>query len=199
MSEVKRQVIVARFDNRSEAQKALKALNKTIKSDNVELRQGALVTRAPDGILEIEKLNDNSLSKLGSDAVNLTTYVVAGSAKIVASTVRASFGLLTNGLGRAGQLAGSVMAVSANRARTFTGGDKPLRRIGGTLAPGAAAIMVVVDAAHADEVAAILNGGAPLVPANAAADISIDADAIAGAVAADDEDEAAPPLHDIPM
>jgi hypothetical protein len=142
------------------------------------LRQGALVTRAPDGILEIEKLNDNTLSKLASDAINLTTYVAVGSAKIVAGTVQASFGLLSSGLGRAGALAGSVMAVSANRARTFAGGDKPLRRIGGTLAPGAAAIMVVVDAAHADQVATILNGGAP--------------------VGAADDDTAAP-LHDLPM
>jgi uncharacterized membrane protein len=158
MSQPKRQVIVAQFENRSEAQKALKALHKSIKTQNVELQQGAIVTRAPDGILEIEKLNDNTLRQLASDAYNLTAFVTVGSVKIIASTVTASVGLLTSGLRRSAALAGSVAAVGANRARSFTGGDKPLRRIGGTLKPGAAAIMVVVDADHATEVAAVLNG-----------------------------------------
>jgi uncharacterized membrane protein len=157
--EAQRQVIVARFDNRGEAQKALKTLNKTLKTQNVELRQGALVTRAPDGILEIEKLNDNTLAHLATDAINLTTFVAVGSAKIVAGTVRASFGLLSSSFGRASALAGSVAAVTVNRARTFAGGDKPLRRIGGSLEPGAAAIMVVVDSAHAEQVAAVLSVG----------------------------------------
>ncbi len=159
MSGAERQVIVARFDNRSEAQKALKSLNKTMKSQNVELEQGALVTRAPDGILEIEKLNDNTLTTLVTDAFNLTAYVAVGAAKIVGSTFSASFGLLSSSFGRAGALVGSVAAVTVNRARTFAGGDKPLRRIGGTLEPGAAAIMVVVDTAHAEQVAAVLHGG----------------------------------------
>ena len=159
MSEAERQVIVARFDNRSEAQRALKTLNKTLKNQNVALDQGAVVTRAPDGILEIEKLNDNTLTNLVTDAVNLTTYVVVGSAKIVGGAVGESFGLLTSSFGRATALVGSMAAVTVNRARTFTGGDKPLRRIGGTLEPGAAAIMVVVDSAHAEQVAAVLNGG----------------------------------------
>ena len=159
MSEVERQVIVARFDNRSEAQRALKTLNKTLKNQNAALDQGALVTRAPDGILEIEKLNDNTLTNLVTDAFNLTTYVAVGSAKIVTNTIGASFGLLSSSFSRASALAGSVAAVTVNRARTFAGGDKPLRRIGGTLEPGAAAIMVVVDSAHAEQVAAVLNGG----------------------------------------
>jgi uncharacterized membrane protein len=157
MSEAQRQVIVARFDNPGEARKALKTLNKTLKKQNVDLQQGALVTRAPDGILEIEKLNDNSLGRLATDAVDLTAFVAMGSVKIMASTVRAGFGLLSSSFGRAAALAGSVAAVSVNRARTFTGGDKPLRRIGGSLEPGAAAIMVVVDAAHAEQVATVLN------------------------------------------
>jgi uncharacterized membrane protein len=167
MSEAERQVIVARFDNRSEAQRALKTLNKTLKNQNVALDQGALVTRAPDGILEIEKLNDNTLTNLVTDAFNLTTYVAVGSAKIVAGTLSASFGLLSSSFGRATALAGSVAAVTVNRARTFAGGDKPLRRIGGTLEPGAAAIMVVVDTAHAEQVAAVLNGGKTTPPAAA--------------------------------
>ena len=165
MSEAERQVIVARFDNRSEAQRALKTLNKTLKNQNVALDQGAVVTRAPDGILEIEKLNDNTLTNLVTDAFNLTTYVVVGSAKIVGGALGESFGLLTSSFGRASALVGSVAAVTVNRARTFTGGDKPLRRIGGTLEPGAAAIMVVVDSAHAEQVAAVLNGGKATPPA----------------------------------
>ena len=40
MSEAERQVIVARFDNRSEAQRALKTLNKTLKNQNTALDQG---------------------------------------------------------------------------------------------------------------------------------------------------------------
>ena len=164
MSEAERQVIVARFDNRSEAQRALKTLNKTLKNQNAAIDQGALVTRALDGILEIEKLNDNTLTNLVTDAFNLTTYVVVGSTKIVAGAVGASFGLLSSSFGRATALASSVAAVTVNRARTFAGGDKPLRRIGGTLEPGAAAVMVVVDSAHAEQVAAILNGGETTPP-----------------------------------
>jgi uncharacterized membrane protein len=184
MSQLKRQVIVAQYESRGEAQKALKALDKTVKTQNVELQQGAIVTRAPDGILEIQKLNDNTLRQLASDTVDLTTFVVVGSAKIVAGTVRASFGLLTSGFGRAAALAGSAAAVATNRARTFTGGDKPLRRIGGSLKPGGAAIMVVVDADHAEQVAAVLEAAKPKPSATAAE---------AGA-----EGEASSP-HDLPM
>ena len=76
-----------------------------------------LVTRVPDGILEIEKLNDNTLTNLVTDAFNLTTYVAVGSAKIVANTIGASFGLLSSSFGRATALASSVAAVTINRAR----------------------------------------------------------------------------------
>jgi uncharacterized membrane protein len=184
MTKSKRQVIVAQFENRSEAQKALKTLNKTIKNQNVELQQGALVTRAPDGILEIEKLNDNTLSQLTTDAFNLTTFVAMGSAKLVVSTVQAGFGLFGSSLRRGADLASSVAAVTVNRARSFTGGDKPLRRIGGSLKPGAAAIMVVVDADHADAVAAVLNGGPGKIESPAGAEPA--------------GDEPASP-HDLPM
>jgi uncharacterized membrane protein len=159
MAEPQRQVIVARFDNRNEAQKALKTLNKTLKTQNVELQQGALVTRAPDGILEIEKVGeDGSLRKLANDAAGLAAFLVMGSAKIVGGTVRASFGLLSSSVGKAGALAGAAAALTSDRARNLSGGDKPLRKIGGSLEPGASAVVVIVDVAHAEQVAAVLNG-----------------------------------------
>jgi uncharacterized membrane protein len=161
MAEPQRQVIVARFDDRGEAQKALKALNKTLKTQNVELQQGALVTRAPDGILEIEKLGeDSNLRKLTTDAANLTAFLAVGSAKIVGSAVTASFSLLSSSIGKAAALAGAAAALTSDRARSLTGGDKPLRKIGGSLEPGASAVVVVVDTAHAAKVAAVLNGPA---------------------------------------
>ncbi len=161
MAETQRQVIVVRFENRKEAQQALERLTQMLDAQHVDLQQGALLTRAADGVLEIEAVGESGVGKLVKDAASLTVFLAVGSVKIVAGTLRAGVGLVGSGIKRAAALTGAAVMLSANTTRNLTGGDKPLRKIGGGLEPGAAAVVVVVDAAYAEQAAAVLHFAQP--------------------------------------
>lgn len=159
MSQLKRQVIVAEFKDRKQAEHALNLINKELNGNKeaTALHQGAVVTRDEDGILEIVDVKGDSFKQLTTDAATLAWQLGAGSLRILTTAVTASVLLTVNSIGKAVNLAGSAAALSGDKMRSALNSDKPLRKIGSRLTPGSSALVVVVDADHVPDVTGVLN------------------------------------------
>ncbi len=157
MSELKRQVIVAEFKDRKQAEHALNLLNRELNKEGTALHQGAVVTRDADGILEIIDVKDDSFKQLTNDAATLAWQLGAGSVRILTTAITASIALTVSSIGKAVNLAGSAAELSGDKMRSAMGADRPLRKIGRKLAPGSSALVVVVDSDRIPEVAGVLN------------------------------------------
>ncbi len=142
MGKENNEIVVARFNSREEAQKALKRLEDVLEATGGTLAEGSLVTRKEDGEVDVVDLQDTDLRDIVAGAADLTFFIATGLAKIAFNTAVSGVALLMRGSGRLFDLASSVVTLPVKRfVRRFVP-VKSLANIALTLNPGAAAVVI---------------------------------------------------------
>ena len=86
MGKENNEIVVARFNSREEAQKALKRLEDVLEATGGTLAEGSLVTRKEDGEVDVVDLQDTDLRDIVAGAADLTFFIATGLAKIAFNT-----------------------------------------------------------------------------------------------------------------
>jgi uncharacterized membrane protein len=141
-------VVVAKFESKKQAQRALEQVEDVLKATDSKLDEGAFVARDTSGAVEVVDLKDTAMSDIIANAADLTLYLARGTAAIAFNVVISGVALLMEGTGRFASLAGSVATFPVKKlARLFSSTDS-LERFGIALEPGNAAVVIQVPEPH---------------------------------------------------
>lgn len=151
------QTIVATFTNIDAARDALGDLGGKDKG----VQRGSVLLRDQSGSVYVRELDERSLGEITRSGIDLGTFVIAGGLGILVEAAFSSINLLLRSTGRAADLAGTILKAPVRRVRDIFLSDPDVKGIGESLAPGASALVVDVDADKSAAVAArlIARGG----------------------------------------
>jgi len=75
--------VVAKFDERADAERALRALNRILRDEEKMIYQGAVVTRRDDGELRVSDMRDLGLADIIMDTADATLRIGLGGIGLV--------------------------------------------------------------------------------------------------------------------
>lgn len=159
MDTIEQQLIVATYSDPSAASQAVERLQHELPALGVDLPSGALLTRTPDGGLEIRSLRDaEGVSTILYNAGDVAFFLGLGAARIAFTSMRDAAALMLRGSGRLAALAGAVALLPLQKMRGTISSNEQFRRIGDQLETGDAAVVLVAssDLAENPSVQAVL-------------------------------------------
>lgn len=180
-------LIVAKFENKDQAEQALGQVEQVLRATGSKLDEGTLVARDTEGEVEVVDLKDTAMSDIIGNAADLTLYLAMGTVRIAFNTAVSGLALLVESTGRFASLMGSVALFPVKKiSRLFFSSDA-LERLGITLDPGNAAVVIQVAERHMATLHDALKtaGGEILGVTQLDAGLVDSAKTIAGAVAQD--------------
>jgi hypothetical protein len=155
--------IVVKFPSSSDAEKAMRTLNRTLRDEEKTIYQGALVSRKADGELRIRDISEVGLGSIAVDAADATLSIGMGGIGLLLGAATAGLKVLFDTARLAKVSAGQVMNL-ASETLTY-----PTRKLLGaweaapevlkatkSLDRGEIAIVVTADEKTARELAADL-------------------------------------------
>ncbi len=144
-------MIVAKFDDSRDAQRALREVKKTMRQQRVAVREGAVIRRDADGGLHISDVREIGLSDivrgttgltvdLGRGGINLSLRLLGGAVGLAVGATR----LALRGTWRAARFTGAVLATPGRKLSSYLELDKYMQTVGEDLEPGTAAMILVL-------------------------------------------------------
>jgi predicted flap endonuclease-1-like 5' DNA nuclease len=141
-------LIVAKFENQDQAEQALGQVEQVLKATGSKLDEGTLVARDAAGEVKVVDLKDTAMSDIIANAADLTLYLALGTVKIAFSTAVSGLALLMESTGRFASLLGSVALFPVKKISRLFFSTDALERLGITLDPGNAAVVIQVAERH---------------------------------------------------
>jgi uncharacterized membrane protein len=158
-------VIVAKFDDSRNAQRALREVKKVMSQQQIAVREGAVIVRDADGDLHISDVKEIGLSDiflgttdltvaLGRRGFNLTRRLLGGAVGLAAAGVS----LALRSAWRAAIFTGAILATPGRRLSSYLELDKYMQTVGEDLEPGTAAVILVLADDQDGDLAEMLSG-----------------------------------------
>jgi hypothetical protein len=170
-TEPKVTTIVVKFPVSADAERAFRALNKTLRDEDKAIYQGAVVSRREDGELRIKDMRDLGLTNIIVDAADATMSIGLGSLGLLLGIAGAGLNVLVSTVRLAKNSAGQVVGLASETLAyprrkmlcAYEAGPEVVKASKG-LAPGETAIVVTADEKTALDLAADLkNSGGEVV------------------------------------
>lgn len=144
-------VIVAKFDDSRNAQRALREVKKAMSKQQVAVREGAVIVRDADGELHISDVKEIGLSDIVRGTTDLTVALGRGGLNLSMRLLGGAVGLAAGGARlalrsawRAAIFAGAVLATPGRKLSSYLELDKYMQTVGEDLEPGTAAVILVL-------------------------------------------------------
>jgi hypothetical protein len=165
------ETLVVTFENRKDAEEAIRVINKALRKRHETIYQGALISLDEEREVEIKDLHDTDLSDVISGGVGLVFDTGIGGFQLLWSTLGAGiafFGggwrLLRSTVRRGRALAGTTWTIPRRRRLEPFGAEGHVEPTSVGLAPGGSAVVVVADHETAADLATdLVNCGGELV------------------------------------
>jgi len=152
MAHMNPHMMVATYSSPRAAARALEQLQQDLPEAGIAMPRGALLTRTPDGGLNIRELHDTGVSDVASSALDVALFLGIGTARIAWTTLRDGASLLVRSTSRMAALAGALAVLPLQKVRGAVASNEQLRRIGDQLETGATAVVLITDA-HGENLA----------------------------------------------
>jgi uncharacterized membrane protein len=151
MSNSDSEVIVAKFDDSRNAQRALREVKKAMSQQQIAVREGAVIRRDINGGLSINDVRELGLGDVVRGATDLTLGLGRGGFGLALRLFGGAVGLAADGVRlalhgawRAVFFAGAVIATPGRKLSSYLELDKYMQTVGEDLDPGTAAVILVV-------------------------------------------------------
>ena len=158
-------VIVAKFDDSRSAQRALREVKKVMSQQQVAVREGAVIIRDADGDLHISDVKELGLNDIVRGTTDLTVAVGRGGFNLTMRLLGGAVGLAADGVRlalrstwRAAVFTGAILATPGRRLSSYLELDKYMQTMGEDLAPGTAAVILVLADDQDGDLAEMLAG-----------------------------------------
>jgi uncharacterized membrane protein len=161
-------MIVAKFDDSRNAQRALREVKKAMSQQQVAVCEGAVIRRDADGGLHISDVREIGLGDIVRGTTGLTVGLGRGGFNLTMRLLDGAFGLAADGARlalrsawRAAIFTGAVLATPGRKLSSYLELDKYMQTVGEDLEPGTAAMILVLADDEDGELAEKLagNGG----------------------------------------
>lgn len=156
MTETLPKIIIAAFEDPEDAQKALRSLGRADRADQIELQQGALVSRDLYGGVHIRDFRQMGLGEVLRSTANITLDVGISGAGLLLGTAVGGLRILARGAWRVAGVATTGLASPVRGVRTAVLPDRRVKAVAADLEPGATAIVAFADPDVAPDLAAEL-------------------------------------------
>ena len=156
MTDQNAEVVVVTFEDRNQAQKALRSLNEADRADLIDIHEGALVSRDVYGEIHIDDLKLIGFDDLVRNSVGIALNVAVSGTGLLLVTAFEGLRILSRGGWQLAGLATALLASPLHRMRDTIIPDSRVKTVGADLEPGGSAVVAVVNADVATDLAAEL-------------------------------------------